>query len=146
MPAVFSIPRAYGILFPQTSRQNMITVLNYYKMTVPQGKTLVIPFNLKRLNQEVVEFHFKDWPGEILVDLTFDELGQGGKSYLLTMELDGNSYYHGDVIDDSLNRWNAWLRQHQVQGGVKLYSVRRFAEAGITAKIFEADLSVRSVL
>jgi len=137
VPALLSLPRAYAVFFPGHGRENMRTVLEYYKTSLPRDASIVIPINLAHLNPEGVEFHFKDWQAPIVTDLQLaEDEPYSGEKYFLTLELDEGSRYQADVIDDSLYRWNAQLKEKQMNGQVRLYSTRRFGKIGVTAKIY----------
>ncbi len=60
----------------------------------------------------------------------------GEAEYFLTLELDQETYYSNEVLDDSLSRWNAWLWEKEMNGGVELYSSQRFESIGVAAKIY----------
>lgn len=137
LPAMLSLPRAYGLFFPARGSENMGHVLDYFMAVVPKGEDVIIPINLQRLNPEVVEFHFKDWQAPVLTDMQRDPFSESEmKGYFLSVELDEQSRYQADVVDDSLYRWNAWLQDKLMNGDVRLFSSRRFEQAGITAKIY----------
>lgn len=137
LPAALSLPRAFGIFFPEQTTENMRHVLNYFKTAIPKEAGLVIPVNLVHLNPEVVEFHFKDQKGPVITDLQEIVMETSSKEkYFLTIELEEGSKYQEEVVDDSLCRWNAWLLEKQMNGEIKLYSTRRFGSIGVTAKIY----------
>ncbi len=137
LPALFSLPRAYGMLFPFRPPENMIQVMDYFNASVPEDASMAVPLNLQHLNPEGLEFYFRDRKGAVLSDpqLGEEEFYRSGE-YFLTLELDGDSFYRTDVLDDSLYRWNAWLRQKAMAGGVQPYSGKRFESIGLTARIY----------
>ncbi len=138
LPALFSLPNLFAVWFPANSASNMQDVLEYFSSTVPVQATMVVPLNLQHLNPEVVEFHMDGRAGEVVTSM--DEISSGN-NYLLTIELDPDSKYHEDLIDDSLFRWNMTLRDKLMQGQIKLYSTRRFDDVGVTARVFEETSS-----
>ncbi len=138
LPALFSLPNLFAVWFPANSASNMQDVLQYFSNTVPAQATMVIPLNLQHLNPEVVEFHMDGRAGAVITNM--DEISSNG-NYLLTIELDPDSKYHQDLIDDSLFSWNITLRDKLMRGQIKLYSTRRFDDVGVTARIFEETSS-----
>jgi len=104
------------MFFPPRYSENMRSVLNYYELSVPKGAKIVIPINISRLNPEVVEFHFKDWQGPVVTTMASELEPQENGVYYLTLELDEESKYQKDVVDDSLFRWNYGLRQREMGG------------------------------
>jgi len=138
LPALLSLPRAYGMLFPFHPRENMIQVMDYFNASVPADASMAVPLNLRHLNPEGAEFYFRDRKGTVLPDpqLGEEELYRSGE-YFLTLELDEDSFYRAEVLDDSLYRWNAWLRQKAMAGGVQPYSSKRFESIGLTARIYK---------
>jgi len=138
VPIFYSLPSAYAMFFPNIPAENMVQVLNYFEKTVPAGASMVIPFNMQRLNQEVAQFHFRERKGSLLTEPGILQSGLStGGDYYLTVALDDGSYYQKDVSDDSLSRWNEWLLSRLMEGQVRLFSNRRFASAGLTAKIYQ---------
>ncbi|MFC1568239.1 glycosyltransferase family 39 protein [Candidatus Margulisiibacteriota bacterium] len=142
LPAMISLPRAYALYFPARSDQNLIDVLDYFKTEVPRGAEIGTILNLKRFNSEVIKFHFWDCDCNILTEDYQREGDVTGKNvYFLTLDLDKDSPYQKDVQDDSPYRWNAWLRDKEMKGEVRLYSTKRFESIGVTAKIFRNNPS-----
>jgi hypothetical protein len=137
LPAIPSLPRAYGILFPDRPAGNMIQVMDYFNASVPADASLAAPLNLQHLNPEGLEFYFRDRRGMVLSDpqLGEEELFLQGE-YFLTIELDEDSFYQHEILDDSLFRWKGWLRQKAMAGEVQPYSSKRFESIGLTAKIY----------
>ncbi|MDD5382779.1 MAG: glycosyltransferase family 39 protein [Candidatus Margulisbacteria bacterium] len=140
IPALISLPRFGGLYLPEQGEGSMIKALDYFQATVPGKAGIVSMLNLKRLNPEVVKFHFRDWPGEIIAETQFSgEEIPAGETYFLSLEIDANSPYQADILDDSLYRWNAWLKDREMDGRIRLYSVKRFDGPGLTAKIFRSN-------
>lgn len=137
-PLLFSLPTAYALFFPSRPAQNMVQVLDYFHASLPKQTGVATILNLRHFNPEVVNFHFRDWQGPVLVDaqLSEEELFNQGE-YFLTMDVDWESSYREDILDDSLNRWNAWLQQKEINGEIRFYSSRRFEGIGVTAKIYK---------
>ena len=131
------LPTVYGSYFPERNSQSMIDVLNYFKANTPQGASLVLPLNLDHLNREVLEFHLKDEKAKIIGEEFRDEeeLLRSGE-YFLSIELGPKGPYHKEIRDDSIYRWNAWLRESAMRGKVRPRGSRRFESIGITARIF----------
>jgi 4-amino-4-deoxy-L-arabinose transferase-like glycosyltransferase len=145
LPALLSAPNIYSLVFPQKSHQNLISVLDYFKNSVPQGSQMGTFLNLKRFNPDVIKFHFSDnWDGEILTEENLnDQIMFGRDAYLLTLNLDENSPYNNDMQDDSLYRWNTLLEEKERENQLRLYSYQRFEDIGVTARIFRSNPSVR---
>ena len=141
IPIIFSLPRAYAIFFPSQPAQSMVEVLEYFHGNVPPSAAVATIVNLQHFNPEAVKFHFRDWQAPVLADeeLKEDELfgENGAERYYLSMDLDWESPYQKDVVDDSLFRWNSWLKQREMDGEIRFYSSRRFGEIGVTAKIYK---------
>lgn len=144
LPVLPSFPRAYGILFPARPAENIIQVLDYFNASVPRNAGIAIPLNLQHLNPEGVQFHFRNREALVLADprMTGAELFSKAR-YFLTVELDQETYYSNEVLDDSLSRWNAWLREKEMNGEAELYSSKRFESIGVAAKIFRKASSGR---
>ena len=142
LPAAISIPQAWGLFFPNNPPQNMIQVMNYFETAVPVDAKVFIPLNLKHLNPEVMEFHFRDWKAVVSCDFPLQITDADLKSpnvneYFMTIDISENSpYILENALDDSLYRWNAWLAENETSGKIKLISSRRFQESGITAKVY----------
>lgn len=134
LPALFSMPNLLAVWFPSQPASNMRQVLDYFDSAVPKGAAIVIPLNLQHLNPEVIEFHLQGRAGEIVTDTGMSSPGQ--ERYLMTIELDPQSPYMADIIDDSLFRWNLDLREKLMRGEIRLYSTRSFADVGLTARVF----------
>jgi len=141
LPLCLSLPQAWGVYFPKNNSQNMLQVMDYFKATVPAGAHVYIPLNLKRLNPESMEFHYREWKAVVITDFPSANLLVAANTnkmanFFASVEgLDGSPYVD-DSSDDSLYRWNAWLKENVVGGKVKLVSSRRFNESGITAKVY----------
>jgi hypothetical protein len=116
----------------------MQTVLDYFQATVPRDAKMVLPFNLQRLNPETAEFHCRNRALPITPDLPSADAGRvGEREFYLTVVLDDGSLYQKEVVDDSLESWNAWIKEQEMRGNIRLYSSRRFDAAGVTAVIYE---------
>lgn len=138
IPALVSFPTLVDSYFPFFHTENMQTVMNYFKTTLPDDKVAVMALNLQHLNPEVLEFSMRDSKQQIITDLALaGPTGGADNKYLLTLVLDENSKYNADVLDDSLFRWNAYITDKQQAGKVKLYSTRRFSSIGVSAFIYE---------
>ena len=139
LPSLLSFPKTLGLLFPVGRGESFVTVLDYYKTSIPKGKNIAATINLLHLNPDGIKFHFRDWQAEIMADvfLSEEEMARAA-DYLVTLDLDENSKYRFEVQDDSLFRWSAWLKDREMRGDVRLYSSRRFGQIGVTAKIYEA--------
>lgn len=144
IPVLPSIPRAYGILFPARPAENMIQVLDYFKTSVPKDASMAMLLNLQHLNPEGIRFHFRDRKAPLLADpyMTERELFDEAE-YFPTLELDRETFYRKEVLDDSLFRWNTWLRGKWMNGEVELYSSKRFESIGVAAKIYRKTSSAR---
>jgi hypothetical protein len=138
VPALFSLPQLANLWFPSYPGATMQQVIGFYKESTPQDTIMVIPLNLLRLNPEVVEFYLSDRKGAIITDTS--QIGpkvEGKKKYFLTLEIDDNSKYKTETLDDSLLLWNQALQQKLEQGQIKLFLTRRFDNIGISAMIYE---------
>lgn len=140
-PALFSIPKAYQLFFPLKTEENMVDVLNYFKQSVPDYAEVGTLLNLTRFNSDVVHFHFfvDSWDGHILTE-DYLEQGEfrGDNNYLLTLEIDEASPYQKDIVDDSLYRWNALLKEKEMTGEIRPYTAKYFDDIGLTAKIYQS--------
>lgn len=134
LPTLISLPKLYSAYCPPNPGQNMITVLKYFQSVIPSGDKLVTLVNLKHFNPEGVKFYFRDWPGGVMTENKPEELGQN--DYYITVELDQNSVYFKEVIDDSLYSWNDWLRENELTGKIKPFAQGRFDQIGLTAKVY----------
>ncbi|MBU0672356.1 MAG: glycosyltransferase family 39 protein, partial [Candidatus Margulisbacteria bacterium] len=138
LPSLISLPRIYGLYLPERTGQNMVDVLDYFKTNVPEAARFGTILNLKHFNPDVLRFHFRDRPGRILSEETLERGGLSGESvYYLTFDLDADSRYKKDLLDDSLYRWNAWLREKEINGKVGLHSSERFENIDLTARIYK---------
>lgn len=138
LPALLSLPTAYRLYFPSRTGENMIQVLEYFRGSVPEDKSIAIPLNLKHLNPESVQFHFRERAGEVLTDPQMaEERSIDKERYYLTIELDERSNYRDGIKDDSLYQWNSWIWSSEMNGEIRFYSSRRFGKIGLTAKIFK---------
>ncbi|MFH1825889.1 MAG: glycosyltransferase family 39 protein [bacterium] len=124
--------------FAGQSGENMKHVLAYYYSAIPDKQANVATiFNLQHLNPEGVKFHFRDWQGRVMADLDLSEeelLADG--EYFLTLLIDEDSAYQKEVTDDSIYRWNAWLKEKEMEGKIRLFDSRRFDQIKVTANIF----------
>jgi len=137
LPVLVSLPRAYTMFFPARPGQNMVQVLEYFRQSLPPGASLAIPINLQHLSPELVLFHFRDWQAPVMAGEGVPDSEVFRKSdYQLTLELDQYGYYSHEVLDDTIFRWNTWLKEKEVKGEARLASLRRFDRIGLTAKIY----------
>ena len=138
LPAVPSLPRAQTLFFPFRPAQNMVQVLDFFHAGVPKDKGVAVSLNLQHLNPEVVRFHFRDWQAPVLAEPGPDEAALLGEAeYFFTIGLSEGSYYAKEVLDDSLFRWDAWLRDNERRGELRRYSSKRFESIGLTAWIYQ---------
>ena len=116
----------------------MVQVLNYFRQGISPRQALAASINLNHLNPEGIAFHFWDWNAPVLSDAIIgeDEMLRGGQ-YFLSVELDENSRYRSEILDDSLFSWNAYLQEKLRLGEIREYSRREFNGIGLTARIFE---------
>lgn len=138
IPALISLPTLVPLYFPHRPADNMVSALNYFKREILPRYPVAISVNLQHLNPEGVAFYFFGWNAPVLADpaLGEDELLRSAK-YLLTVELDANSPYQKEVLDDSISRWNIFLQEKLKSGDIREHSIARFNEIGLTARIFE---------
>lgn len=138
VPMIFSLPRLWLHYFPDRSAENMRHVLVYIEKTAPREASLVSPLNLQHFNPEALQFHFRGRTNPVITDtqLTEAELLLGEK-YFLTVDFDTMSVRRREIVDDSLYRWNGWLKEKEKSGQVVLFSAKRFDSMGITAKIYK---------
>jgi len=139
LPILPSLPRAYALLFPARPAENMVQVLDYFQAGIPRDARLAIPLYLRHINPEVVQFHFRDREAPVFTnpEISESELLKRGDYYLVTVELAPEGFYKGEMLDDSLHRWNDWLQEKVMAGEIRLYSSRKFESSGVTAKIYE---------
>ncbi|MDI6731537.1 MAG: glycosyltransferase family 39 protein [Candidatus Margulisbacteria bacterium] len=141
LPATLSIPQAWGLFFPNHPSQNMVQVMEYFGATVPADAKIYIPINIKHLNPETIEFHFRSSKAVVSCDFPSQAAGvnikaQGANEYFMTVDISEGSPYTENALDDSLYRWNAWLAENEASGKIKLVSSRRFDASGVTAKVY----------
>lgn len=139
LPMVPSLPRAYGLLFAPRPTENLIQVMDYFQASLPRSAHIAAPLYLKHLNPEVIQFHFRDWKGSVLTDeqAPESELFEKGEFFLITVELDEDGFYKDEIINDSLYRWNSWLRKKTMSGDIRLHAAKRFNDIGVTALIYQ---------
>ncbi|MBN2058268.1 MAG: glycosyltransferase family 39 protein [Candidatus Saganbacteria bacterium] len=139
LPSLVSLPKIFEIYGPQRPGQSMISVLDYFAANVPAGAEIGSLINLRHFNDDVLRFHFRDWDDRVLShDILENGRGLGGDVYLLTFELERTSPYQKDLQNDSLYRWNAWLKDQESSGQVLVHSARHFERIGLTARIYRS--------
>ena len=137
VPSLISLPTLAGAYFPPRPADNMISVLNFFKQTSAPRTAVAAVIEMQHLNSDVISFHFADWDGLVLVDPTAGQEGiYGGGQNFFTIEMDGNSPYRGELLDDSLINWNGFLAERVKAGDIREVSQRRFNSIGLTARIF----------
>lgn len=138
LPVLLSLPRLDELYFPRRPAESMISVLRYFRQSVPPGSPVAALINLQYLNPEGIAFHFWDWGAPVMADPIAgeDEMFRDGR-YFLAAEVDPASPYQAEILDDSLYRWNAFLEEKLRAGEIREYSFRRFESLGLTAKIYE---------
>ena len=116
----------------------MLTVLDYFQREAKPGSPLAASVNLQRLNPEGISFYFWDWPAPVMSDPALGEesMFRAARCFL-SVELDENSPYRPELLDDSAFLWNSFLADKLRQGQLRLFSARRFDRIGLTAKIYE---------
>lgn|GEM_PF-1065474 len=135
---LFYLPNLYAQYFPNLPKQNMSQVLAFFRDNVPRQESLAASFNLTHLNPENVQFTFRGWEKPVFIENLPEELGLYEKAKIfLTVDMDPNSRYATEVIDDSLYRWNAMLRDKEKAGKIRLRAFLRFDEIGVTAKVYQ---------
>jgi hypothetical protein len=135
LPVLLSLPQLAGIYFPNRPGERMIQVLGYFRSNLLPRDPIATSVNLQHLNPEGIAFHFWDWNAPVLADpiIGEDEMFRNAR-YFLTVELDGNN---PELLDDSVNRWNNFLREKSQLGEIRETSLRSFSGLGLTARIFE---------
>ena len=138
VPLLISLPGLAKLYFPARPAENMVKVLDYFHLGVLPRYPIASAVNLQHLNNEVIAFHFWGWNAPVLADPVMgeEEIFRNTR-YFLTVELDPGSPYASEVLDDSLFRWNAFLLEKRQAGDLRDYSMRRFSDIGLTAKIYE---------
>jgi hypothetical protein len=138
LPALLSVHQLCGAYFPPANGQNMKQVLDFFKASVPPTGSIATMLNLQHFSPEVVQFHFYDWPAPVLADTALSDAElTNGEKYYLTIELDENSpCQQTEIIDDSVYRWNDWLKTLEMSGQARLAATKRFERLGLTAKVY----------
>lgn len=135
---LFYLPNLYAQYFPNLPKQNMAQVLAFFRDNVPRQESVAASFNLTHLNPENVQFTFRGWEKPVFIENLPEELELYDKAKIfLTVDMDRNSRYATEIIDDSLYRWNALLRDKEKAGKIRLRAFRRFEEIGVTAKVYQ---------
>lgn len=136
--SLFYLPNLWRAYFPYPPGQKMIHVLDYYKNRLLPRFPVASSLNLQRLNAEGIAFHFWDWNAPVIADpiIGEEEMFRAAK-YFLSVEPDPAPPYQLEVLDDSLHRWNTFIREKQAAGELVEYSQQRFHGLGLTAKIYE---------
>ena len=138
VPALISIPRLGSLYFPSRPAEKTVKILNYFHWGVLPRYPIASSINLQHLSPEVIIFHFWDWNAPVLADPIVGEDGMFRSArYFLTVEIDPNSPYQTEVLDDSIFRWNMYLQEKLRAGEIRENSQRRFEGLGVTAKIYE---------
>jgi len=135
---IFYLPNLSTQYFPNFPKQNMSDVLGFFRSNVRCQESVSGSFNLSHLNPENVQFAFRDCENPVLIE-NLPELQDlyEKTEVFLTLEIDPNSRYATEVIDDSLYRWNAMLKEKEKAGKVRLRAFRSFEEMGVTAKVYQ---------
>ena len=138
LPALVSLPGLAAQFRPGRTGENMLTVLDYFQRETKPGCPLASAVDLQRLNPEVISFHFWAWNAPVMSDpaLGADSMFRAARCFL-SVELDENSPYLPELLDDSAFLWNSFLADKLRQGQLRLASARRFDRIGLTAKIYE---------
>lgn len=141
LPALFSLPNLTASYLPAQPRENMITVLNFFRQNLLPRYPVASSVNLQHLNPEGITFHYWGWNAPVLADPTFgeEELFRLAR-YFLVVDLAPNSLYQAEVLDDSGARWNTFLLDKLRTGDVREYTARHFGRIGVTARIFEKTM------
>jgi hypothetical protein len=138
LPALLSLPQLGRIYFPNPRGERMVQVLGYFRSSLLPRYPLATSINLQHFNPEGVAFHFWDWNAPVLADSI---MGQAemfrGANFFLTLELDENSRYRLEALDDSADIWNRFLQEKLQRGEVREYNARRFNDLQLTARIYE---------
>jgi Dolichyl-phosphate-mannose-protein mannosyltransferase len=138
LPALVSLPGLAAQFRPGRTGENMLAVLDYFQRETKPGCPLAAAADLQHLSPEVISFHFWDWNAPVMTDpaLGEDSMFRAARSFL-SVELDENSPYRPELLDDSSFLWNSFLADKLRQGRLRLSSARRFDRIGLTAKIYE---------
>lgn len=135
---LFYLPNLYAQYFPNLPKQNMAQVLAFFRDNVPRQESVAASLNLTHLNPENVQFAFRGWEKPVFIENLPEELELYEKAKIfLTVDMDRNSRYATEIIDDSLYRWNALLRDKEKAGKIRLRAFRKFEEMGVTAKVYQ---------
>jgi hypothetical protein len=138
LPTIVSLPSLAAQFLPVRTGENIFSVLDYFQRGLKPSCPLAASVNLQRLNPEVISFHFWAWNAPVMSDPALGEDGMfRAGQYFLTVELDEQSPYRPELLDDSSFLWNSFLAEKLRQGQLRELSVRRFGRIGLTAKIYE---------
>jgi 4-amino-4-deoxy-L-arabinose transferase-like glycosyltransferase len=137
-PSLFSWNTIKELYFTVPPRERMRQVLDYFHQTIPPRFPIAIVANLRHLNPEGISFHFWDWNAPVLTDLLMgEEEILKTTRYFFSVEIDPQSPYQKEVLDNSLTHWNDLLKDWLGASLIREYSERRFKILGLTAKIYE---------
>ncbi|OGB88930.1 hypothetical protein A2625_00440 [candidate division WOR-1 bacterium RIFCSPHIGHO2_01_FULL_53_15] len=145
LPAGLSLPRLVGIYRGEIdvahglslSRQpeRMISVLDFYRQNIPQNRPFSTAISLgNTMSPYVLYFYFNDWQAPFYTAFQAGDPAFTKSDFLITVELADQSKF--GVIDDSVNRWNRFLKQMEAAGLISLFKEKDFASIGVKAKIY----------
>jgi hypothetical protein len=135
LPVLLSLPQLGRLYQPDQPDERMVQVLDFFRSNLLPRYPLATGLNLQHLNPEGIAFHFWDWNAPVLADSVIGEEEMfRNASYFLTVELAGES---PEVLDDSLDRWNGFLKEKAGKGELREASFRAFSRLGLTARIYE---------
>ncbi|MFA5113430.1 MAG: glycosyltransferase family 39 protein [Candidatus Margulisiibacteriota bacterium] len=137
LPALIWLPQLGGLYQSGRSGERMIQVLGFFRGNILPRYPIAAGMNLQRLNPEGIAFHFWDWNAPVLADPIVGEAEMfRAARYFLAVELDPAIPYTEEVLDDSVHRWNSFLREKSQLGEIKEELSQSFPGLGLVARIY----------
>jgi len=109
-------------------------IMKFFHNNIPNDRSVSVGISGGLMSPYLYNFYFHDWQAPCLTYYQAGTPGFGQTAFLFTLE-----QAQGDkilVLDDSLNRWQAYVLGQQKLGNYLLYKEEQWPAMGITAKIF----------
>jgi hypothetical protein len=149
-PLLFSLPRIPKILsgdirdvshgvYVNKKAENMAEVLGYFRSTLPPQQSFSTAVSLGVLSPYAFYFYFHDWRAPFFTRFQAGTPQFFQSPYYLTIELEKDSPYSGNVLEDSVETWNKFLKENVKQKKLEVFSQKRFDNIGVIAKIYKVE-------
>lgn len=148
IPLVFSLPWLvniylgnfptipHGLQIPR-SQEKMADVLTFFHDTLPKDKSFSTGINIGGyISPYVLYFFFHDWRAPFYTPYQANNPGFLQSPFFITVEIAQPDKY--PAIDDSVNKWNSFLRDLSNSGKINLFKEKQFKSIGVIAKIYSA--------